>query len=376
LKGSMRSLAAAALVLHFATESLAAEFASPGGPEPGGIVEVAQLLRSDAYDMELLVSFGTSKGGSAGHLALALRGEGEADDLVHSANFYADRNDAHARDFHTADLMLRIPKMEYLYRTTSTVGDKASFGLDFGQVYKRSVVGIRVHGVPLKEREALVAYFTRMNADYHARARNPEYHDGEVKYDYMHLNCAKTVGAAFRYGAGYDGLGISGTRILPGRTKMVAAATANIPTEMAMKLMSEWNARGYALDVVLYRKYPGAAYVDPRDEDRVAFKDLPDRFPSVRSLDFRNDAGHYEDYDNLLAMYLLHNLGRYAIRIEPESRRVEVRRRKTPLGYREALARAEQAAEYDSKGFLRRLLFPQKGKRVGDATDDEAPPPG
>jgi hypothetical protein len=33
-------------------------------------------LRQDPYDLELLISFGTSKGGSAGHLALALREQG------------------------------------------------------------------------------------------------------------------------------------------------------------------------------------------------------------------------------------------------------------------------------------------------------------
>jgi hypothetical protein len=368
----MRFIAAPAALL-LASLASAAEFAFPGGPEPGGIAELARELRRDPYDMELLVSFGTSKGGSAGHLALAIRGEGDADDVVHSANFYADRAPEHEKDFHTADLMLRIPKMEYLYRTTSTVGEKAQFGLDFGQVYKRSVVGIRVYGVPAAERAALVAYFARMNDDYRKRAHDTPYHDGEVKYAYMHLNCAKTVGAAFRYGAGYGGLEIPHPLILPARTKVVAAATANIPTEMAVKLMKEWDARGYALDAVLYRKYPNSAYVDPHDEDRVAFKDLPNRFPSVRSLDFRNDEGNYQDYDNLFAMYLLYNLGRYGIRVDPVSRQVEVRRQKQPMAYREAAARAAEEADYDSKNFLRRLLFPGKGKRIGDAADEEPP---
>jgi hypothetical protein len=31
---------------------------------------------------------------------------------------------------------------------------------------------------------------------------------------------------------------------------VVAAANANIPTEMAMKLLGQWDARGYGLDVV------------------------------------------------------------------------------------------------------------------------------
>ena len=59
-----------------------------------------------------------------------------------------------------------------------------------------------------------------------------------------------------------------------------------------MKLLKEWNARGYGLDVVLYRKYEGSTYVDPHEEEKVAFKDLPNRFPSVLSRDFRKEQGH------------------------------------------------------------------------------------
>jgi hypothetical protein len=133
---------------------------------------------------------------------------------------------------------------------------------------------------------------------YHQRARTTEYHDREVKYDYLRLNCAKTIGAAFKYGAGYKDLEVTSAAILSGR-RVVAAANANIPTEMAMKLVKEWNARGYGLDVVLYRKYAGSTYVDPHDDEPVAFKDLPNRFPSVLSSDFRKEPDHYEDIDNL-----------------------------------------------------------------------------
>ena len=67
--------------------------------------------------------------------------------------------------------MVRIPKMEYLYGTTSSLGPTGSFGLDFGEVYKRSVIGIRVYGVPAAERQALAAFFRRMNDDYHRGAQ-------------------------------------------------------------------------------------------------------------------------------------------------------------------------------------------------------------
>jgi hypothetical protein len=226
----------------FAVDVAAADFGTKGGTEPANINEIANVLRQDPYDMELLISYGTSKGGSAGHIALAIRDQVPGDDLVYTANFYADRTSKHAKGFYTDDLMVRIPKTEYLFKTNSSLGDTTSFGLDFGEIYKRSVIGVRVYGVPSGEKEALAAFFQRINDDYHNRLRNTEYHDGEVRYDYMRLNCAKTVGAAFRYGAGYQDLGVTSAKLLPGR--LAAAANANIPTEMAMKLLKEWHARG------------------------------------------------------------------------------------------------------------------------------------
>ena len=137
--------------------------------------------------------------------------------MVYSANFYADRNPAHEKDFYTGDLMVRIPKKEYLFGTTSSLGPKASFGLDFGEIYKRSVIGVRVYGVPAGEKEALAAFFSRLNDDYHKRAGKTEYHDEEIKYDYLRLNCAKTIGAAFKLGAGYKDLEVKSAKILSGR---------------------------------------------------------------------------------------------------------------------------------------------------------------
>jgi hypothetical protein len=342
-------------VLALATHAFAADFATPGGPEPANIDEVAEVLRQDPYDLELLISFGTSKGASAGHLALAIRDAAPNDDLVYSANFYADRTPEHERDFYTADLMVRIPKKEYLFRTASTLGSKAQFGLDFGEVYKRSVIGVRVFGVPASQKRALAAFFERLNDDYRRRAPKTEYHDREIRYGYLQLNCAKTIGSGFRYGAGYEDLEIAGTRILPGITRVVAALNANIPTEMAVKLLAAWNARGYGMDVVLYKKYEGSSYVDPYDEDKVAFKDLPNRFPSVLSRDFRKEQGQYEDYDNLFAMYLLYNLGRHSVRVNGETKRLEVERSKEPMAYAQAAGLAAQSAKSDSESFQRRV---------------------
>ncbi|MGZ8253293.1 MAG: hypothetical protein ACXWVT_00450, partial [Burkholderiaceae bacterium] len=339
-----RLLLAAALAVSSAT---AADFGTPGGPEPENVDAIVETLRADPYDLELFISFGTSKGGSAGHLALGVRDGVPNDDLVYSANFYADRSEEHAKGFYTENLMAAIPKKEYLFRTASSLGATASFGLDYGEIYKRSVVGIRVFGVPVAEKQALVDFFKRINDDYHRRARNTEYHEREVKYDYLRLNCAKTIGSAFRYGAGYTALEISSPLVLPGRP-VAAAVNANIPTEMALKLMKEWNARGYAMDVVLYRKYPGSTYIDPHDEEKVMFKDLPDRFPSVLSRDFRREQGRYEDPDNLYAMYLLYNLGRYRVEVSERTKLLAVDFDKNPLPYERAEALAAEAASSDS----------------------------
>jgi hypothetical protein len=366
----MTSLARFAFAaLAFAGCAAAADFGSPGGPEPANVGEVMGVLRQDPYDLELLISFGTSKGGSAGHLALAIRDAAPGDDLVWSANFYADRDRKHAEDFYTDDLMVAIPKKEYLYGTRSTVSPKASFGLDFGEVYKRSVIGVRVRGVPAGEKAALAAFFRRLNDDFHRRARNTEYHDREVKYDYLRLNCAKTIGSAFRYGAGYSDLRIENAALFSG-LRIAAAANANIPTEMALKLLKAWDARGYGMDVVLYRKYGGSAWVDPHDEDKVAFKDLPNRFPSVLSRDFRKDEGEYEDVDNLFAMYLFYNLGKYGVRVSEATNRLEIERSKDPLAYPEAARLAAESARSDSAAYEKRAAFKPKGTRIGESAGE------
>ena len=362
----MRLLAATALaVAAVAASAQGADFGWPGAPPPANLAEIASRLRREPYDLELLISFGTSKGGSAGHLALAIRDPGAADDVVYSANFYADRAPEHERDFYTGDLMLRVPKMEYLYGTASSLGAKASFGLDFGEVYKRSVVGIRVSGVPAGEKKALADFFARLNDDYHRRNRRTDYHDGEIRYGYLDLNCAKTIGMAFKLGAGYVDLDVKHVSLLLG-LRVVAAVNANIPTEMALELMKAWHARGYAMEVVRYRKIAGSTYVDPRDDEGVAFKDLPDRRPSVLSRDFRRERGEYEDVDNLYAMYLLQNLGRLSVRADEGTRLLEIDIDKAPMPYPQAAERAMQSARAHGEADGRREPAGSRAAAVGE----------
>jgi hypothetical protein len=349
-RGCALGLALAWLVVAAAAAN--ADFGTRGGAEPANIEDITRVLQQDPYDLELLISYGTSSGGSAGHLALSIRSRDAGDETVYSANFYAD-------------LMLAIPKSEYLFKTTSSLGDTASFGLDFGEIYKRSVVGVRVYGVPEPEKQAITAFMKRINDDYHARARNTEYHNREVKYDYLRLNCAKTIGSAFRYGAGYTELDIPSAGLLSGR-RLLAVANANIPTEMAMKLLEQWNLRGYRMDAVLYKKFPGSTYVDPLDGPKVAFKDLPNRFPSVLSSDFRSEQDEYKDPDNLFVMYLLYNLARFAVQVNEQTGLLEVARSKTPLAYADAVRLAAEAARSDSEDYGRRVTFQPKGTRIGN----------
>ncbi|MHC1727261.1 MAG: hypothetical protein AB9866_14845 [Syntrophobacteraceae bacterium] len=344
-------------------------FGHKGGPDIENIGEVNGLLRQHPYDLELLLSFGTSKGGSAGHLALAVRDQATEDDLVYSANFYADLDPKHEKGYYKKNLITMVPKTEYLFKTTSSLGPDASFGLDMGEIYKRSVIGIRIRGVQPKTKDGLKVFFERLNSDFHARKQNTDYHHSPIVYGYMNLNCAKTVGLAFKYGAGFDDLPVKGTSFLS-RLNPISATKANLPTEMAMDLIKILAKRNCTFDVVLYKKWVGSTYVDPLEESGMMYRDLPNRFPSVLSLDYRENQGSYEDYHNLFAMYLLYNLGRYSIVLNGETRRLEIEHKKEPDSYATALLKADESATKDKKHFLRRLVFRAWGIKLDSGVDN------
>ncbi|HEX6572688.1 MAG TPA: hypothetical protein VF055_11745, partial [Steroidobacteraceae bacterium] len=100
---------------------------------------------------------------------------------------------------------------------------------------------------------------------------------------------------------------------------------------------------------------------------KIAFRDLPDRFPSVLSRDFRREQGQYEDPDNLYAMYLLYNLGRYSVRIDEPAKRLQIALTRSPLPYARATTLAEEAARSDSVRYAQRAAFTPQGTRVSDA---------
>jgi hypothetical protein len=374
-KRDMKRLAAILLFICIsglatsARQALAQPFGHKGGPDIVNISEIIKFLRQEPYDLELLLSFGTSKGGSAGHLALAIRDRVPGDDLVYTANFYADRKPQHQHGYYNQDLICMVPKSEYLFRTTSSLGPDASFGLDMGEIYKRSVIGIRIFGVPQAVKDGLAGFFQLLNDDYHARKNQTDYHRGPIVYGYKNLNCAKIVALAFKYGAGCEDLPIKGTSWLS-KLNVVSATKANLPTETALNIMKCCAKRGYSFDAVLYKKWEGSTYINPREQDNVMYEDLPNRFPSVLSLDYLEDQGHYEDYDNLYAMYLLYNLGRCSIVLDGATRKLAVEAQKIPDTYEAAKQKARESAVKDKKGFPRRLIFRSWGIKLGGKVEN------
>ena len=61
----MRSSLLLAAALLWPISSIAADFGTRGGAGPGNIDGIMKVLKQDPYDLELLISFGTSRGGSA-----------------------------------------------------------------------------------------------------------------------------------------------------------------------------------------------------------------------------------------------------------------------------------------------------------------------
>ena len=131
---------------------------------------------------------------------------------------------------------------------------------------------------------------------------------------------------------------------------------------------------GYGMDVVLYRKYEGSSYVDPHDEEKVAFKDLPDRFPSVMSRDFRREQG---------AVRGLRQSFRDVSPLQPGQvqrageRRDETARNRedqvTPWPIGEAAELATRSAHSDSENFRLRLPFLPSGIGIGEPTENLRP---
>jgi len=52
---------------------------------------------------------------------------------------------------------------------------------------------VKVPKMEYEERQGLAAFVDPINDDYRNRARNSEYHNGDMRYDYLRVTCAKTI---------------------------------------------------------------------------------------------------------------------------------------------------------------------------------------
>jgi hypothetical protein len=66
-------------------------------------------------------------------------------------------------------------------------------------------------------------------------------------------------------------------------------------------------------------------------------------------------------------MYLLHNLRRYTVRVNEESKLLEIGESRKPMPYAEAATAAAQSAAPDSESFRRRQTFQTRGTEIGEA---------
>lgn len=64
-------------------------------------------------------------------------------------------------------------------------------------------------------------------------------------------------------------------------------------------------------------------------------------------------------------MYLLYNLGRVSVRVNEQTRLLEIDKRREPLLYPQAAAAARQSAASDSAKYAQRAAFQPQGTRIG-----------
>jgi hypothetical protein len=68
-------------------------------------------------------------------------------------------------------------------------------------------------------------------------------------------------------------------------------------------------------------------------------------------------------------MYLLYDMGRYSVRVNEATLRLEIERGKDPIGYEKAVEHATRSARADSESFLRHRSFRREGTGIGQAPD-------
>ena len=69
-------------------------------------------------------------------------------------------------------------------------------------------------------------------------------------------------------------------------------------------------------------------------------------------------------------MYLFYNLGKYSVRVNDETKLLEIETSKNAMAYSEAAKLATQSAKLDSENFRRRSRFQTRGTQIGESTDN------
>jgi hypothetical protein len=70
-------------------------------------------------------------------------------------------------------------------------------------------------------------------------------------------------------------------------------------------------------------------------------------------------------------MYLLYNMGRYSVRVNDQTKLLEIEKSKNPTAYPQAAKLAAQSAKADSDNFRRRSTFRPKGTAIGEHPDNK-----
>eukprot|EP01105_Mastigella_eilhardi_P022454 TRINITY_DN5522_c0_g1_i7.p1 TRINITY_DN5522_c0_g1~~TRINITY_DN5522_c0_g1_i7.p1 ORF type:complete len:389 (+),score=112.23 TRINITY_DN5522_c0_g1_i7:1400-2566(+) len=382
--------AVVALKLAMQTAAAAAAQGHPGGPEPSGTEELWAAFEHESLgsSVQLLLTYGTSRFASAGHIAVALYNDGEW--CVYTANGKAVRGPRGSDEGAYADqLLVRVPLREYLYGTGARAPDRRCvFGIDYGELYKRSVAAVRVWGSSPQMAAELNAFFTRVNEDYtrsdeddHQDAGNGHaetlrsyvwsmlrggpgpstgngaeyYPEGRLVFYFAALNCAQLINLAFGRALGWADVPVPAPVTV--RAVLTGHAAPATPTGTALAVLDACAVRGYNVDCVLFRKVPGSTYVAPEGG---TFDSMQDRFPSVFGLDFLQAEGHYECEENLLLELLLEALRSWMAESHGSCAKgnaaVAKEERRQPTPYELAHEQAAKAAKARSHGALRRVV--------------------
>ena len=276
------------------------------GIEANGIEEVIKAEENDDYDFEILISYGMFFGGSAGHAALILKNPDSGKPMAYSGNFYSDsetniwgRRYQDPENFYDGENMVDITTKEmYLYKTSSNHGKGASFGIEYGAIYRRHLYGLRFHQ-PNRTEEwndkllNVQKFLGWMNEDFWNRDKVGYKKKTGLSFKYYsieELNCASVLGAALEYAfdTHFDLL----TTVMTGRREGGVFDT-DTPLTLTNALMRYFSSQGVGVTGVLYKRLPGNAYVHRmQDEFTPTFK-MQNRFPSGANWDYMRPKDRY-----------------------------------------------------------------------------------